>query len=163
MDITLWEASGHESRKLRIGQYVLLDQLVTSDKHESGNKRVWYVNGSVVCGTRMFNGKIVKSGFIYVYNSFFFNSIVSTLSSLLSSPSFRLITPLWHAKETKNDHFQIEGIITGWELHLNSIDHEQFVLSDVYSSSQTLNAASIDVDFMDLSIGDRITAAARKV
>lgn len=54
-------------------------------------------------------------------------------------------------------------MITGWELHLKSIDHEQFVLSDVYSSSQTLDAASNDVDFMDLSIGDRITTVARKV
>lgn len=25
--------------------------------------------------------------------------------------------PLWHAKESKSDHFQIEATIVGWELH----------------------------------------------
>lgn len=57
MDITLWEDAGRDSRKLRVGQYVLLDHLVTSDRHESTNKQMmWYVNGSVVCGTRIYNG-----------------------------------------------------------------------------------------------------------
>lgn len=57
MDITLWEYAGRDSRKIRVGQYILLDKLVTSDKHESGNKRVWYVNGSVILGTKMYNSK----------------------------------------------------------------------------------------------------------
>lgn len=25
--------------------------------------------------------------------------------------------PLWHAKESKSDHFQIEATIVGWKLH----------------------------------------------
>jgi len=59
MDITLWEEAGHDSRRLRLGQYVLLDHLVTSDRHQSktDNKMIWYVNGSVVCGTKIYNGK----------------------------------------------------------------------------------------------------------
>jgi hypothetical protein len=61
MDITLWEDAGRDSRRLRVGQYVLLDHLVTSDRHEVGNKQVWYVNGSVVCGTKMYNSKWILS------------------------------------------------------------------------------------------------------
>lgn len=57
MDVTLWEGSGRDSRRLRIGQYILLENLVTSDRHESGNKRIWYVNGSAVLGTKMYNSK----------------------------------------------------------------------------------------------------------
>jgi hypothetical protein len=57
IDITLWEDAGRNSRKIRVGQYVLLDNLVTSDKHMVGNKEVWYVNGSVICGTNTYNGK----------------------------------------------------------------------------------------------------------
>lgn len=92
------------------------------------------------------------------------------MSSLLSSTSFRSIEPLWHAKETKNDHFQVEGIITGWELHLKSIEPDQFVLSDEYSSSQVVlvNGDSqysneTKVDFLDYSLGERITTIARKL
>ncbi|GAA5801785.1 hypothetical protein HPULCUR_007238 [Helicostylum pulchrum] len=135
MDITLWEYSGRDSRKIRVGQYILLDKLVTSDKHESGNKRVWYVNGSAILGTKMYN--------------------VSTLSSLLTSHEFRNIIPLWHSKEIKMDHFQVEGSITGWEFYLKT--QAQFVLSSSSSSSTEPNT---DIDFMDLSIGDRITATA---
>ncbi|KAI8992086.1 hypothetical protein BDF20DRAFT_904391 [Mycotypha africana] len=98
MDVTLWEDAGRESRKLRLGQYILLDRLVTSDRHKSRN--IWYVNGSAVCGTKLYN--------------------ISTLSSLLSSSSFRSIIPLWHAKETKSDQFQAEGVIIGWKLHLHT-------------------------------------------
>ncbi|CAO3650509.1 unnamed protein product [Mucor hiemalis] len=141
MDITLWDTIGRGTRKFKIGQYVLLDQLVASDRHERNNKRVWYMNGSAVCGTKIYN--------------------ISTLSALLSSPIFRSITPLWHAKETKMDHFQVEGTIIGWELHLPSKNEDQFVLSDVYSSnSSTSNAALNDVDFMDVSLGRCITVAA---
>ncbi|KAL9541135.1 hypothetical protein MBANPS3_009291 [Mucor bainieri] len=59
MDITLWEEAGHDSRRLRVGQYVLLDHLATSDRHQSttNNKVMWYVNGSVVCGTKIYNRK----------------------------------------------------------------------------------------------------------
>ncbi|GAA5812875.1 hypothetical protein MFLAVUS_006334 [Mucor flavus] len=135
MDITLWECSGRDSRKIRVGQYILLDNLVTSDKNESGNKRVWYVNGSVVLGTKMYN--------------------VSTLSSLLTSHEFRNIIPLWYSKEMKMDHFQVEGTITGWEFYLKT--QAQFVLSSSNTRPNT------DIDFMDLSIGDRITTIARKV
>lgn len=57
MDITLWEEAGHDSRRLRVGQYILLDHLVTSDRHQStaNNKMMWYVNGSVLCGTKIYN------------------------------------------------------------------------------------------------------------
>lgn len=82
--------------------------------------------------------------------------LVSTLSSLLTSHEFRNIIPLWHSREMKLDHFQVEGTITGWEFYLKT--QAQFVLS---SSSNTRPNA--DIDFMDLSIGDRITTIARKV
>jgi hypothetical protein len=88
------------------------------------------------------------------------------MASLLSSASFRSIVPLWHAKETKNDHFQIEGMITGWELHLRSSEEYQFVLSDEYTSQSQLgdsNPAEEKVNFMDYSLGERITTVARKV
>lgn len=80
--------------------------------------------------------------------------IVSVLNSLLSSTPLRNIIPLWHAKETREDHFQIECTIIGWEFYANS-SMNQFVLS----SHQTSNHQE---DFMDLSIGDRITALSRK-
>lgn len=57
MDITIWEEAGLDSRKLRDGQYVLLDQLGTSDRHEHANKR-WYINGSTVLGTKIYNSKV---------------------------------------------------------------------------------------------------------
>ncbi|KAG1177172.1 hypothetical protein G6F70_002868 [Rhizopus microsporus] len=97
MDITLWEEAGHDSRKLRVGQYVLLEQLATSDIQLSDLQKVWYVNGSVICGTKVYN--------------------ISTITSLLTSSSFRMPMPLWYAKESKSDHFQIEATIVGWKLH----------------------------------------------
>ncbi|GAN02079.1 hypothetical protein MAM1_0016c01519 [Mucor ambiguus] len=135
MDITLWEEAGHDSRRLRVGQYILLDHLVTSDKHQSkaNNKMIWYVNGSVVCGTKIYN--------------------ISTLSCLITSTSFRSIIPLWHAKENKVDHFQAEGMIVGWELFLNSGQKGQSVLSNTCSESSK-------IDFLDYSLSDRITTSA---
>lgn len=61
MDITLWESIGRGTRKFKIGQYVLLDQLVTSDRHERNNKRVWYMNGSAICGTKIYNSKVATT------------------------------------------------------------------------------------------------------
>lgn len=60
MDITLWEEAGHDSRKLRVGQYVLLEQLATSDIQLSDLQKVWYVNGSVICGTKVYNSKVLN-------------------------------------------------------------------------------------------------------
>lgn len=60
IDITLWEEAGYDSRTLRIGQYILLEQLVTSDSHQNEQKRIWYVNGSTVCGTRLYNSKLSR-------------------------------------------------------------------------------------------------------
>ncbi|CAO3640619.1 unnamed protein product [Mucor fragilis] len=135
MDITLWEEAGHDSRRLRLGQYILLDHLVTSDRHQSktNNKMIWYVNGSAVCGTKIYN--------------------VSTLSCLITSTSFRAIIPLWHAKENKMDHFQAEGMIVGWDLFLNSGQKGQSVLSNTCSQSS-------EIDFLDYSLSDRITTSA---
>lgn len=62
------------------------------------------------------------------------------------------------------DHFQVEGTIIGWELHLPSKNEDQFILSDVYSdNNSTSNAASNEFDFMDLSLGNCITTTARNV
>ncbi|KAL7310658.1 hypothetical protein PS15m_010129 [Mucor circinelloides] len=135
MDITLWEEAGRDSRRLRVGQYILLDHLVTSDRHQStaNNKMMWYVNGSVLCGTKIYN--------------------ISTLSCLITSTSFRSIIPLWHAKENKMDHFQAEGMIVGWELFLNSGQKGQSVLSNTCSQSSK-------IDFLDYSLSDRITTSA---
>ncbi|KAI7896843.1 uncharacterized protein EV154DRAFT_490978 [Mucor mucedo] len=132
MDVTLWEDSGRDSRRLKIGMYILLENLVTSDRHDTNGTRVWYVNGSIILGTNLYN--------------------ISLLNSLLTSNSLRSIVPLWHAKETKEDHFQIECTIIGWELYIES-SMDQFVLS----SNQTTSSSN-QVDFMELSIGDRITA-----
>lgn len=67
----------------------------------------------------------------------------------------------------KMDHFQVEGTIIGWELHLPFTKNEdQFILSDVYSdnNNSTTNAASNEeFDFMDLSLGNCITTNARNV
>ena len=60
-DITLWEESGRNSRRLKIGQYVLLDHLVTSDK-QSKEKPIWYVNGSMICGTKLYNSRFLCLG-----------------------------------------------------------------------------------------------------
>lgn len=109
IDITLWEEAGYDSRTLRIGQYILLEQLVTSDSHQNEQKRIWYVNGSTVCGTRLYN--------------------ISSITSLLTTSSFRQLIPLWHAKESKLDHFQIEATIIGWELH-SRIKQEEIMYTD---------------------------------
>lgn len=77
------------------------------------------------------------------------------MSCLLSSASFRTITPLWHAKEANKDHFQAEGIIVGWELYLKSEDEYIF-------SSHDITTTTPKVDFLDYSLGDRITTLARK-
>lgn len=117
MDITLWEEAGHGSRTLRIGQYVLLEQLVTSDKHQSGQKKVWYVNGSTVCGTKLYNSKLILFGIKRRKKKLKIVKIVSTITALLTSSSFRIPAPLWHAKESSSDHFQMEAMVIGWELH----------------------------------------------
>jgi hypothetical protein len=61
--------------------------------------------------------------------------------------------------ESNNGNIQVEGIIVGWELHLNSED--QFVLSDDYSQPP-MKSTEQKVDFLDYSLGDRITTLARK-
>ncbi|KAK4512722.1 Heat shock protein ssb1 [Mucor velutinosus] len=151
MDITLWEEAGHDSRRLRVGQYVLLDHLVTSDRHQSktNNKMIWYINGSVVCGTKIYNSKYhCNHGWVSTNGM-----TVSTLSCLITSSSFRSTIPLWHAKENKMDHFQAEGMIVGWELFLNSGQKGQSVLSNTCSQST-------EIDFLDYSLSDRITTSA---
>ena len=81
---------------------------------------------------------------------------VSTLSCLITSTGFRAITPLWHAKENKVDHFQAEGMIVGWDLFLISGQKGQSVLSNTCSQSS-------EIDFLDYSLSDRITTSARKI
>lgn len=95
-----------------------------------------------------------KHGHLLIQNS----CVVSTLNCLLSSTDFRSITPLWYVKEKKCDDFQVEGIIVGWELHLRSKDRDQFVLSDEYTSDAS---SGPKLNFMDYSLGDRITTIAR--
>ncbi|KAI9279281.1 hypothetical protein BY458DRAFT_545184 [Sporodiniella umbellata] len=107
MDITLWEESGYSSRELRVGQYILLNQLVTSDRQH--DKKIWYVNGSAVCGTKLYN--------------------ISTITSVLTTTSFRHPIPLWYAKESKLDHFQVEATIVGWELH-SQINQKKVIYTD---------------------------------
>ncbi|KAI8874997.1 hypothetical protein K501DRAFT_203510, partial [Backusella circina FSU 941] len=125
VDITLWEAAGHDSRALLPGQYVLLSRLSTSNKYKTSKGTTWYVNGSAACGTKVYN--------------------VSTLSSLLSSSSFRVFSTIYDAKKKKRDHFQAEVMITGWELHIKSSD-PRFVLSDEYTQIQD-SADLIQDDF----------------
>lgn len=90
-----------------------------------------------------------------IFRLYVFSPLVSLLSSLLTSSPLRSIVPLWHAKEIKEDHFQIEVTVIGWEFYAKS-SMEQFVLSSS-DSNQTAQ-----VDFLELSIGDRITTISRK-
>ncbi|KAI8377427.1 uncharacterized protein BYT42DRAFT_570311 [Radiomyces spectabilis] len=114
MDVTLWEEAGRRTRQLRPGHYVLMTGLSTSAVHMGPkDKPIWYVNGSIVCGTQVFN--------------------VSTMNSLLVSSSLRHVTPLeWLDKQ---DHTHTEAIVAGWELRTCE-SPDLALLSDDYTDRQ---------------------------
>ncbi|KAI8990123.1 hypothetical protein BDB01DRAFT_495453 [Pilobolus umbonatus] len=90
IDITLWEDVGRLSRRqVKQGQYVILSGLHTSNRSRTNDGYVWYVNGSTVCNTEIYN--------------------VSSLHGLLTSVDFRSVMPLWYAKEVNLDSFQLEA------------------------------------------------------
>ncbi|KAF7728770.1 hypothetical protein EC973_005608 [Apophysomyces ossiformis] len=94
-DITLWEETGKYTRLLQPGQYALLTGLTTSATHVGAKGPVWYINGSVICGTELFN--------------------VSTMKALLTSSSFRRITPIQRFDD--GDQWQTDAMIVRWEFH----------------------------------------------
>ncbi|KAK9767197.1 hypothetical protein K7432_003162 [Basidiobolus ranarum] len=89
-DITLWEKIGHEAAPFRVGHYVLLEGLSTSERKENGQ---CFVNGSEILGCQVKN--------------------VSTLKGILASPSLREMIPLKRALEY--DNFYCRSVIVGWE------------------------------------------------
>ncbi|ORX83396.1 hypothetical protein K493DRAFT_342034 [Basidiobolus meristosporus CBS 931.73] len=89
-DITLWEAIGHDAAPFRIGQYILLEGLSTSERKENGQ---CFVNGSEILGCQVRN--------------------ISTLKGILASPALREMVPLKNAVEY--DNFYCRSVIVGWE------------------------------------------------
>ena len=55
IDVTLWEQAGRKARRLQPGQYVLMTGLTTSSAHTTDRGTIWFVNGSAVCGTEIYN------------------------------------------------------------------------------------------------------------
>ncbi|KAI9287719.1 hypothetical protein BC943DRAFT_199455 [Umbelopsis sp. AD052] len=93
IDVTLWEAVGHRSRRLREGHYVLITGLSTSKMYKDSNgQTTWYVNGSTSCGTEIIN--------------------VSTIQCLLASSCFRKIVGLNTISNYEQCH--VCATVTGW-------------------------------------------------
>ncbi|KAI7857593.1 hypothetical protein BDC45DRAFT_17340 [Circinella umbellata] len=97
IDVTLWEQAGRKARKLQPGQYVLMTGLTTSSAHTTDKGTVWFVNGSAVCGTEIYN--------------------ISTMKALLTSTCLRRILSI--------DDFDNQGswqnnvTVVGWRLSTN--------------------------------------------
>ncbi|KAI9023499.1 hypothetical protein CLU79DRAFT_748806 [Phycomyces nitens] len=117
VDVTLWEEVGRSARQWREGQYVLLSDLSTSTTHMSEKGPQWYVNGSVLCGTKVYN--------------------VSHITGLLTSSDFCQIKSI-KACVSEVDHWQAEMAVVGWELHLRT-NLEGPVLSDESDSFTNLD------------------------
>ncbi|KAI9310927.1 hypothetical protein BX666DRAFT_1118060 [Dichotomocladium elegans] len=95
MDVTLWAEAGRNARKLQPGHYVLLTNLGTSEKSRGAKGSVWYINGSSMYGTEVFN--------------------ISTTQALLTSSWMRQIEPI--SALSDRGQCQIDVVIVGWELH----------------------------------------------
>ncbi|ORX48874.1 hypothetical protein DM01DRAFT_1115119 [Hesseltinella vesiculosa] len=97
IDITLWEDAGQYVKKIDIGQSVLITGLSTSLKQSSKRHEVttWFVNGSKVCGTMIFN--------------------LSLLECLLNGECFRQLVPLHNIQG--EGQWQTRARIVGWDLH----------------------------------------------
>ncbi|KAL1920534.1 uncharacterized protein VTP21DRAFT_911 [Calcarisporiella thermophila] len=94
-DVTLWQSAGHEISSFRVGQYVLLENLTTSTSQRSdGTKRLWYVNGSPLSGTRI--------------------RCVSSPKAIIASSFLREVLPLAEAGE--HDWITARVLVIGWHI-----------------------------------------------
>ncbi|KAI7872502.1 hypothetical protein BDF14DRAFT_1754064 [Spinellus fusiger] len=109
VDVTLWEEVGRSTRKWREKDYVLLSNLSTTACHESDKGPQWYMNGSEAYETKGFN--------------------VTHIKSMLTSSVFRHVRLFQDIG--KEDHWQMEMTIVGWELHLR--DTQEAVVWDEYT------------------------------
>ncbi|ORZ12429.1 hypothetical protein BCR42DRAFT_420592 [Absidia repens] len=108
VDVTLWEQAGQYAKKVLVGQHILLTGLSTSVQHKSvKGKTTWYVNGSAVCGTVIYN--------------------VSHLDCLLVSNGFGQMTPL-HSIQG-DGQWETEATIVGWTLRSMATNHQPVVYS----------------------------------
>ncbi|KAG0180530.1 hypothetical protein DFQ28_001129 [Apophysomyces sp. BC1034] len=96
VDITLWEETGNCARHLQPGQHVLLIGLTTSATHITAKGPVCRIELRRAAADNRY-------------------SIVSSMKSLLTSSSFRHITPI--KQMTDGAHYQVEAMIVGWEFH----------------------------------------------
>ncbi|KAI9243554.1 hypothetical protein BDA99DRAFT_566611 [Phascolomyces articulosus] len=112
VDVTLWEQAGRKVRKLQPGQYILLTGLTTSSAHPTENGTVWFVNGSAVCGTDIYN--------------------VSTMKALLTSTCLRQIASI---ENTDNQgSWQINCTVVGWRVCL---DDTTILHGDCYEQDES--------------------------
>ncbi|KAJ8656214.1 hypothetical protein O0I10_008008 [Lichtheimia ornata] len=93
-DVTLWEQTGRSARKLQPGHYVLLTGLSTSNLHKGPKGPIWFINGSVMCGTQVYN--------------------ISKIKALLSSSCLRSVMPL--DALGAEGQWQVDILVTGWTL-----------------------------------------------
>ncbi|KAI8145166.1 hypothetical protein BJV82DRAFT_605146 [Fennellomyces sp. T-0311] len=112
IDVTLWEQAGRKARKIQPGQYVLLTGLSTSSIEQAGSNATWFVNGSAVCGTEIYN--------------------ISMMKGLLTSSSLRQITPL-HKIENSGS-WQANVTVVGWKLRASG---GTLVMGDCYEPGGT--------------------------
>ncbi|KAI8076327.1 uncharacterized protein BX664DRAFT_270956, partial [Halteromyces radiatus] len=122
MDVTLWEKSGHYARKIQVGHRILLTGLSTSVKHNTKGKTSWYVNGSTVCGTEIYN--------------------LSRFDCLLRSKGIRQLIPL-HTIQG-DGQWETKATIVGWELH--TLD-QTIIYSNEHTNNELNKIEDDDDDF----------------
>ena len=118
--MTLWEQAGRKARRLQPGQYVLLTGLSTSSVEQSGPNSTWFVNGSAVCGTDIYNSKYKLDFHLGALDN---TVTVSTMKALLTSNSLRQITPL--QKIENPGSWQTNVTVVGWKLRADTLSDKE--------------------------------------
>ncbi|KAG4093974.1 hypothetical protein H8356DRAFT_1047546 [Neocallimastix lanati (nom. inval.)] len=92
-DITLWDNLALQVLKFKIGYYIFIENLITSNEIDNN----FYINGIENAGCRINN--------------------VNCLKSIISSPSFRKINYLSELKEKNEDnvYYYCNALIIGWK------------------------------------------------
>ncbi|KAI9498636.1 hypothetical protein BDB00DRAFT_798833 [Zychaea mexicana] len=108
VDVTLWEQAGRKARKLQPGQYVLLTGLTTSSSNVSDRGTSWFVNGSAVTGTEIYN--------------------ISTMKGLLASSCLRQIKSIQNV-ESNQGSWQVNITVVGWRIRT---EDDTMVIGDCY-------------------------------
>ncbi|CAO3588856.1 unnamed protein product [Absidia cylindrospora] len=136
VDVTLWEQAGQYAKKILVGQRILLTGLSTSVQHKTvKGKTTWYVNGSAICGTVIYN--------------------VSHFECLLVSSGFGQLTPL-HIIQG-DGQWETEATVVGWALRSMATDHQPVV----YSSDTLANDDDEDDDD-DFCLSDYMVVQAHR-